>query len=111
VSVNAEDLDMKLPKMTDLVNFWENKCVCICRNTYIMFTKSTALSDKNISFLEIQLRSTAIQKMLKVLMQEKSYSAKKLQEIIANTAVNIQSILEQQKSDAIFFIFSSSARN
>jgi hypothetical protein len=57
---------------------------------YIVITISSAFSDKNISFLEIQLRSKAIQKMLAVLMQEKSYSAKKLQEIIANTAVNIQ---------------------
>lgn len=57
---------------------------------YIVFTISSVFSDKNISFLEIQLRSKAIQKMLTVLMQEKSYSAKKLQEIIANTAVNIQ---------------------
>jgi hypothetical protein len=52
-----------------------------------VFTISSALSDKNISFLEIQLRSKAIQKMLTVLTQENSYSAKKLQEIIANTAV------------------------
>jgi hypothetical protein len=89
VRVNAEDLDMKLPKMTDLVNFWENKCRFIAGHNSIFITQINALTDKNIAFLEVQLRSKAIQKMLNVLMQENSYSAKKLQEIIAKTAVII----------------------